>query len=353
MQLSDGATPAPHTISRSLSIEIAPLPPPALTAQSISFTAPASGTAGSTAALSATGGGSGNPVVFTVDASSGGGVCSVAGTNGTTVSYTGAGSCVIDANQAGNASFSAAPQVTRTITVGKAASKTTLALSVTSVAWGHEKAVTFTVTAARQSTAVTSALTGTVTVSAGTKALCTGTLASGKATCVPTSAILLAPGSYGLTAAYAGNGSFAASKSPAVPLKVTKEATKTTLAVSTSAPRFGHEKSLVVTVTVTAQYSGTPAGTVTITAGKVTICRGKALSKGKATCSPPGNTTLPKGTSSLVASYSGNADFAASKSTAKSIRVAIVAAGTPMTVAELFSGACSPYVNLSCRLPGT
>ena len=36
-------------------------------AQSISFTAPAPGTAGGSAALSAAGGGSGNPVVFSVD----------------------------------------------------------------------------------------------------------------------------------------------------------------------------------------------------------------------------------------------------------------------------------------------
>jgi serine/threonine-protein kinase len=83
-------------------------------AQSISFTAPASGTAGSSAALSATGGGSGNPVVFSVDASSGPGVCTV---SGTAVTYTAAGSCVIDANQAGTGSYAAAPQVQRTIMV--------------------------------------------------------------------------------------------------------------------------------------------------------------------------------------------------------------------------------------------
>ncbi|MGH3221523.1 MAG: protein kinase domain-containing protein [Streptosporangiaceae bacterium] len=82
--------------------------------QSISFAAPASGTAGGSAALSAAGGGSGNPVVFSVDASSGPGVCTV---SGSTVTYTAAGSCVIDANQVGNASYTAAPQVQRTITV--------------------------------------------------------------------------------------------------------------------------------------------------------------------------------------------------------------------------------------------
>jgi hypothetical protein len=103
---------------------------------------------------------------------------------------------------------------------------------------------------------------------------------------------------------------------------------------------------------VTAQYSGTPAGTVTITAGKVTICTGKALTKGKATCSPAGNTTLPKGTSSLVATYSGNVDFATSKSAAQSIKVAIVAAVAPVGVSALLAGTCSPYLNLACRLPG-
>jgi hypothetical protein len=86
-------------------------------AQSISFAPPASGSMGGSATLSATGGGSGNPVVFSVDSSTAAGVCNVAGTNGTTVNYTVPGSCVIDANQAGNGTYAAAPQVQGTITV--------------------------------------------------------------------------------------------------------------------------------------------------------------------------------------------------------------------------------------------
>jgi hypothetical protein len=81
--------------------------------QSISFTAPALGTAGGSAALSATGA-PGNPVVFSVDPASGPGVCTV---SGTTVTYTAAGRCVIDANQAGTGKYAAAPQVQQTITV--------------------------------------------------------------------------------------------------------------------------------------------------------------------------------------------------------------------------------------------
>ena len=87
-------------------------------AQAISFTAPATGVYGGSATLSATGGGSGNPVTFSVDPSSGAGVCTV---SGDTVSYTGAGSCVIDANQAGTIDYTAAPQVTQTMTVSPAA----------------------------------------------------------------------------------------------------------------------------------------------------------------------------------------------------------------------------------------
>ncbi|HEX3947325.1 MAG TPA: hypothetical protein VHW47_06445, partial [Acidimicrobiales bacterium] len=51
-------------------------------AQTITFTAPAPGTVGGTATLAATGGASGNPVVFSLDATSGAGVCTLSGTNG-------------------------------------------------------------------------------------------------------------------------------------------------------------------------------------------------------------------------------------------------------------------------------
>jgi len=85
--------------------------------QTISFTAPATGNADRSATLTATGGGSGNPVTFSVDPSSGNDVCSV--TAGT-VSYLAGGTCVIDANQAGDANYLAATQVSQTITVDAA-----------------------------------------------------------------------------------------------------------------------------------------------------------------------------------------------------------------------------------------
>jgi hypothetical protein len=69
------------------------------------------------AAWSATGGGSGNPVVFSVDSSTASGVCQVSGPDGATVIYGRPGRCVIDANQAGNAVYAAAPQAQQAITV--------------------------------------------------------------------------------------------------------------------------------------------------------------------------------------------------------------------------------------------
>jgi uncharacterized repeat protein (TIGR01451 family) len=100
--------------------------------QSITFTGPpATGVVGKSATLTASGGGSGNPVTFSVDASSGAGVCSV---SGDTVSYTAAGSCVTDANQAGNANYTAAPQVSLTITVNQAPAFVTDSPPLTAVA---------------------------------------------------------------------------------------------------------------------------------------------------------------------------------------------------------------------------
>jgi len=66
---------------------------------------------GGTLRLSATGGGSGNPVViFSLTPAA----CTV---SGSTVTGVAAGSCTVAANQAGNASYAAAAQVTQTFAV--------------------------------------------------------------------------------------------------------------------------------------------------------------------------------------------------------------------------------------------
>ncbi|MDE3131392.1 MAG: hypothetical protein KGL16_09590, partial [Acidobacteriota bacterium] len=88
-------------------------------AQAISFTstAPSNATVGGpTYQAAATGGGSGNPVTLSIDASSTS-VCSIDSSG--IVSFTATGTCTIDANQAGNSDYTAAPQQQQSFTVGK------------------------------------------------------------------------------------------------------------------------------------------------------------------------------------------------------------------------------------------
>jgi hypothetical protein len=77
-------------------------------AQTINFTSPAPESAtvgGPTYQVTATGGGSGKAVTFTIDPTSSS-VCTI---SEATVSFTGAGTCTVDANQAGDSEYAAAP----------------------------------------------------------------------------------------------------------------------------------------------------------------------------------------------------------------------------------------------------
>lgn len=85
------------------------------TQQTISFTstAPTNAAAGGIYTVTATAS-SGLTVTFSIDAASTAGACTIAGN---VVTFTGAGNCLIDANQAGNATYAAAPQVQQAILV--------------------------------------------------------------------------------------------------------------------------------------------------------------------------------------------------------------------------------------------
>lgn len=97
-------------------IAVAVVPPPKAP-QTITFAQPASPAFyGTSAALDATAS-SGLPVTFSADAASTPGTCTIAHS---TVTYTGVGTCVIDAEQEGNTAFLAAQPVRRTVTVNPA-----------------------------------------------------------------------------------------------------------------------------------------------------------------------------------------------------------------------------------------
>ncbi|HET9051862.1 MAG TPA: hypothetical protein VFO60_09165, partial [Candidatus Dormibacteraeota bacterium] len=144
--------------------------------QAITFTStPPSGAAvgGPTYTVTAVGGGSGNPVTFTIDASAST-VCAI---SGAAVSFTGVGTCTIDADQAGNASYNAAPTAMQPFTVGMGSQAITFTstppspatvggptYTVTATGGASGNPVTFTIDAS--ATAVCSISTATVTFTA-------------------------------------------------------------------------------------------------------------------------------------------------------------------------------------------
>jgi hypothetical protein len=87
----------------------------ALHPQAITFTStpPTNAAPGDTYQVTATGGGSDNPVTFSIDPASAA-ICTI---SGATVTFHRAGPCVIDANQAGNATYQPAPQARQVVTV--------------------------------------------------------------------------------------------------------------------------------------------------------------------------------------------------------------------------------------------
>ncbi len=147
--------------------------------QAVTFTSTAPAAAavgGATYNVAATGGASGNAVTFTIDATASS-VCSI---SGSTVTFIGAGTCVIDANQLGNASYNAAPQTQQSFAVGKGSQAITFTSTapaaatvggatygVTASGGASGNAVTFTIDATASS--VCSISSSTVTfIGAGT-----------------------------------------------------------------------------------------------------------------------------------------------------------------------------------------
>jgi hypothetical protein len=109
------------------------------TAQTITFGAVPSIVVGSSGTVSATGGASPNAVVFSSTTPT---MCTV---SGSAVTGLNAGTCIIAANQAGDATYSAAAQVTQAIPIGKGTGYVTLA-SLVQTYDGTAKSVTATTT---------------------------------------------------------------------------------------------------------------------------------------------------------------------------------------------------------------
>jgi len=171
----------------------------------------------------ATGGASGNPVTYSIDPNSTAGACAI---SGYIVFFTGTGNCIIDGNQAGNATYAAAPQATQTIVIGKSPSFVSLYTMINPSTFGQS--VTFTANidyysdhgpqpvASTQKTNVNQTNTpslptpaGTVTFAEGTIVICSSVNVISEAANCPTSSLPV--GNHTITATYSGDDNFTSS----------------------------------------------------------------------------------------------------------------------------------------------
>ncbi|GAT61626.1 leucine-rich repeat protein [Paludibacter jiangxiensis] len=146
--------------------------------QAITFNALSTHTYGDASfTLAATGGASGNPVVFT---SSDETVATCTGTNGATITLLKAGSCTITANQAGNASYDAATPVSQSLTVNALPVTVTVNAGQSKLYGESDPALTYSVSPAlKAGDAFTGALARVAGEDVGTYAINQGALSAG------------------------------------------------------------------------------------------------------------------------------------------------------------------------------
>jgi alpha-tubulin suppressor-like RCC1 family protein len=252
--------------------------------QTITFTtlAPSTAAYNSTFPVAATSD-SGLAVTLTVDAATNG-VCSIS--SGIVTMLRGAGTCTIDANQAGNGNYNPASQKQTSATATKANTNTVLTSSPSPATYGQS--ITFAATVSA------STATGIVTFQDGGVTLGTGSLSGGVATFTTST---LSAGAHSITASYTGDANYNGSASGVLSQTVNKISTNTVLTSSLNPAVYGQS----VTFTATVSPS-TATGIITFQDGGVTLGAG-SLSGGIVTFA---TSALSVGAHSITASYAGD-----------------------------------------------
>ena len=282
--------------------------------QTITFTtpAPASAEYGSTFTVAATGGASGNAVVFT----SAGACTNVGATYTMTAS---SGTCSVIADQAGNANYAAAPEVTETTNATSANGSVSVASSLNPSVYGQS--VTFTATIQSDTSLLKGRkngkkpmdVTGNVTWSDNTgcgttTVTSTPNTGTGTATCTT---LVLAVGSDTVTATYSGDSNHNGG-SGSVSQVVDASNGNVSVASSLNPSAFGQSVTFTATVTgdngLAKRKGAKPrdvTGTVSWSAN--TGCAVSTVSgyPGVATCTA---SSLPVGTDTVTANFSGDAN---------------------------------------------
>ncbi len=272
------------------------------------FSASVSLTAGGTPPGTVTVTGPDGRALCTITLSGGTGSCTASrpslpgGSDTVTGTYSGDASCISASG-------------TATVTVARAATTTSLALSPASATFAG-KALTETFTATIAGAGGTP--TGHASVSLNGRQLTSCAqvqVAGGKITCTGSVGALL-PGRYAFTVAYAGDTDFAPSASATRYLTVGRAKTTTGLTLSKATVTYGHENAEKFTVSVSHAGSVYATGRVAVRIGGTTI----SLNKGTGSCTL-GATRLRAGTYRFVALYSGNGNYNTSLSPTKTLRV--------------------------------
>ena len=225
--------------------------------------------------------------------------------------------------------------------------------------------------------------TGTVTFQNGSATLGTAALNSGNLASYPplsSAYTAFAPGSYSVTAKYAGDASYEASTSSAVAFTVTKAATSASASASPTTVSAGGSTTISVTVSTPENAGAAPTGTVTLQLGGTTLT---TISNLASSYQVEGSTVydvltgsgtvqasqLASGSNTIDVDYSGDGNYAASSTTVTvtapgssgSSAIALTnsgnitvapgaSSGNTSTITVTPSGGFTGGVNLSCAV---
>jgi hypothetical protein len=139
----------------------------------------------------------------------------------------------------------------------------------------------------------------------------------------------LAPGTYPVTAAYAGTASFAASSGTLSPSQTVAKANTTTTVAASASPTYGSPVTFTATTAAVAPGGGTPAGDIIFTIGGVDQSS-VPLSGGTASITL---SNLPAGTTTVAARYAGSTNYNTSSGSLSS-GVSVAAAATTTTLTQ-------------------
>ena len=223
----------------------------------------------------------------------------------------GGGVHTITAVYSGDTNYNTSTTATAaTVTVNQASGTATLTAVPSTITYGQSTLLTVT---------VPTAATGTVTFKDGTATLGSSTVVAGKATYT---AANLAGGTHNLSCTYSGDTNYTGATCAVVVVTVNTAATTTGLSANPTTLTYGAASLLTATVSSTSA-----TGTVTFKDGSNTLGTG-TVTYGVATYNA---TTLPGGSHSITAVYSGDGNYAGSTSAAVTVTVNVAATTTGLT----------------------